>query len=113
MKHIKLGNFEEIILLLIGALKDEAYSVAIVSAYQKETGSKVNISAIHTVLYRLEDKGFLSSQLGETTAGRGGKRKRHFKLTDHAVAALNELALIREELRAKIPALKIDLSNEG
>jgi len=106
MKHIKLGNFEEIILLLIGMLKEKAYSVAIVEAYEQQTGNSINISAIHTVLYRLEDKGFLTSKLGEPTAGRGGKRKRHFKLTAFAVNALNELTSLREGMRNQIPALK-------
>ena len=105
MKAIKLGNFEELVLLLVGTLKEEAYSVAIVEAYKKQTRKGINVSAIHTTLYRLEEKGFLDSYLGESDSRRGGKRKRIFKLTTQAVEALNELAELREQLRSQIPIL--------
>ena len=102
MKDIKLGNFEELVLLLIGGLSDQAYSVNIVQEYEKQTGKKINVSAIHTVLYRLEEKGFLESKLGESTSMRGGKRKRLFYLTPYASNALEELASLRERLRYKM-----------
>lgn len=103
MKDIKLGNFEELVLLLVGVLYDEAYSVNIVQEYVKQTGKKINVSAIHTVLYRLEEKGFLESKLSEATSERGGKRKRMFYLTPYAKHALDELASLREKLRYSIP----------
>jgi len=103
MENIKLGNFEELVLLLVGVLYNEAYSVKIVAEYQKQTGKKINVSAIHTVLYRLEKKGFLESRLSEATAERGGKRKRLFYLTPYATKALEELASLRERLRFQIP----------
>ena len=91
MKTVKLGNFEEVVLLLVGALGEEAYSVRIVQEYLDRTKKTINISAIHTVLYRLEEKGFLESYMGESGALRGGKRKRIFKLTLDGINALNEL----------------------
>lgn len=103
MENIKLGNFEELVLLLVGVLFEKAYSVNIVNEYEKQTGKKINISAIHTVLYRLEEKGFLESRLSESTGERGGKRKRLFYLTPYASRALDELALLREQLRYQIP----------
>lgn len=103
MKDIKLGNFEELVLLLVGVLYDQAYSVKIVQEYEKQTGKKINVSAIHTVLYRLEEKGFLESRLSESTSERGGKRKRLFYLTPYASKALDELATLRERLRFQIP----------
>jgi len=103
MENIKLGNFEELVLLLVGVLFGKAYSVNIVDEYQKQTGKKINISAIHTVLYRLEEKGFLESKLSESTGERGGKRKRLFYLTPYASRALDELASLREQLRYQIP----------
>lgn len=105
MKNIKLGNFEEIVLLLVGVLNDQAYSVAIVEEYKKQTKKNINISAIHTVLYRLEEKGFLDSKLGDTIAERGGKRKRLFSLTPLAIKTLDELATFRNQLRQQIPDL--------
>lgn len=103
MRDIKLGNFEELVLLLVGVLYDQAYSVNIVLEYEKQTGKKINVSAIHTVLYRLEEKGFLESKLSEATSERGGKRKRLFYLTPYAQTALEELSSLRERLRYQIP----------
>lgn len=107
MKDIKLGNLEELILLLVGLLGEEAYSVMIVEEYRKQTKGSINISAIHTALYRLEDKGFLSSKMSDSNAKRGGKRKRIFSLTSQAVSALNELATLREKLRNQVPSLTL------
>lgn len=110
MKNYKLGNFEELVLLLVGVLYDSAYSVAIVEEYKKQTGKNINISAIHTVLYRLEEKGYLESKLGEAIAERGGKRKRLFYLTPYAKTALDELTQLREKLRYQIPNVAFDWS---
>jgi len=101
MKSVRLGNFEELVLLLVGALYDQAYSVNIVEEYERQTGKKINVSAIHTVLYRLEEKGFLESRLSESIAERGGKRKRLFILTPYAQQSLDELARLRNEIAAK------------
>ncbi len=103
MQNLKLGNFEEVVLLLVGVLYDKAYSVAIVEEYKKQTGKNINISAIHTVLYRLEEKGFLESRMGEAQASRGGKRKRLFYLTPYGLRALDELKSLREQLRTQFP----------
>lgn len=103
MRDIKLGNFEELVLLLVGVLYDQAYSVNIVLEYEKQTGKKINVSAIHTVLYRLEEKGFLESKMSEATSERGGKRKRLFYLTPYATKSLDELSSLREKLRFQIP----------
>jgi len=111
MKNVKLGNFEELVLLLVGVLYEQAYSVNIVAEYEKQTGKKINVSAIHTVLYRLEEKGFLESRLSESTSERGGKRKRIFYLTPYAVQALDELASLREQLRYQIPEQALKWNN--
>lgn len=110
MENIKLGNLEELVLLLVGVLYNEAYSVNIVLEYEKQTGKKINVSAIHNVLYRLEDKGFLESRLSEAISERGGKRKRLFYLTPFASKALDELATLRERLRHQIPEQALNLS---
>jgi len=111
MENIKLGNLEELILLLVGVLYDEAYSVNIVAEYEKQTGKKINVSAIHTVLYRLEEKGYLRSLLSEATSERGGKRKRIFYLTPYGSKILDELATLRERLRLQIAEKNLNWSN--
>lgn len=107
MKDIKLGNFEELVLLLVAVLYDRAYSVSIVEEYKNQTGKNINISAIHTVLYRLEKKGFLESRLGEPQSERGGKRKRLFYLTSYGKKALDEMRSVREQLRQQIPEIAL------
>ena len=67
MKGTFIGEFEELVLLTAAALGDAAYGVAIVSEIKEVTGREVNIGAIHTVLRRLEDKGFMKSRLGGAT----------------------------------------------
>ena len=103
MESHKLGNLEEMVLLLVGVLYGNAYSVSLVEEYRKQTGKNINISAIHTVLYRLEKKGFLESRLGESMAMRGGKRKRLFYITAFGVKTLEEQHTLREKLRVLIP----------
>ena len=107
MKEIKLGNLEELILLLVGLLGEDAYSVMIVEEYRKQTKGSINLSVIHTALYRLEDKGFLTSEMSESNAKRGGKRKRIFSLTNQAITSLNELDELRAKLRNQVPKLSL------
>lgn len=110
MESLKLGNFEELILLLVAVLQDNAYSVAIVEEYEKQFGKSINISAIHTVLYRLEKKSYLESRLGEAESKRGGKRKRVFYLTAAGKTALAEMQGLRDQLRDQIPAIALQFS---
>ncbi|MEQ9426458.1 MAG: PadR family transcriptional regulator [Cyclobacteriaceae bacterium] len=105
MESLKLGNLEEIVLLIVAMMYDRAYSVAVVEEYEKQTGKSINVSAIHTVLYRLEEKGFLDSRLGDSTSTRGGKRKRLFYITPFGKKALDELQSLRDQLRLQIPDL--------
>ena len=59
MKGTNLGEFEEIVLLTIAALMEEAYSVAICDEIEKVTGRKVKLSVVHAVLNRLSEKGYV------------------------------------------------------
>ena len=69
-KGVNIGEFEELVLLIIGTLQDQAYGVSIRDAILKETQRNVNISAVHEVLKRLERKGFVKSEIGGATAER-------------------------------------------
>ena len=111
MESHKIGNLEEMVLLLVGVLYGNAYSVSLVEEYRKQTGKNINISAIHTVLYRLEKKGFLESRMGESLALRGGKRKRLFFITAFGVKTLEELHTLREQLRLQIPEIVMSQSS--
>jgi DNA-binding PadR family transcriptional regulator len=88
MKGIYLGEFEEMVLLIVGILYDQAYGLAISKEIARQTERAVHLSAVHSALHRLEKKGFLSSRLAEATQERGGKRKRLFTLTAAGSKAL-------------------------
>ncbi len=105
MKGTYLGEFEELILLTVASLPNEAYAVAVKSDVEHNANKKVNISAVHSALYRLENKGFLSSSFGGATQKRGGKQKRYFQVTSAGFAALQESKNVREQLWSVIPQL--------
>lgn len=105
MKGVNLGEFEELVLLTVASLGDEAYAVSVKSQIAESANRQVNISAIHSGLYRLEDKGFLTSEFGGSTNKRGGKQKRFFKVTNAGFAALQNSKDIRQQLWKTIPQL--------
>jgi PadR family transcriptional regulator, regulatory protein PadR len=107
MKGTNLGEFEELVLLTIAALIDEAYSVAICDELEKSTKRSVKLGVVHSVLNRLEDKGLVKSYLGEATSERGGKRKRYYSITSGGKAALIRAKDVRDQLWNRIPELVI------
>ena len=111
MKGYHLGELEELILLTVGILDQEAYGVSVLEEIRNQTGSKVNISAIHTVLNRLEDKGFLISKMGGATEERGGRRKRLFRISANGRAAITEIKNLRNKLYDQLPPLALDFSH--
>lgn len=103
MKGTYLGEFEEIVLLAVGILYDEAYGVSIRQEIENQTQRNVNIGAVHTALHRLEDKGYLSSRFGEAEEVRGGKRKRLFTLTPAGVNVLRDAQAVRKQMWSQLP----------
>ncbi len=103
MKGTHLGEFEELVLLTVGALYPDAYGVGIMDEIGKETGRKVNISAIHSSLRRLYEKGFVKSEMGGPTNEREGRRKRLFELTAFGKKALDDAQEQRMSLYNRIP----------
>lgn len=100
-----LGSLEESALLIVMYLAD-AYGVSVAAEYRKLTGKGISIPAIHTVLKRLEEKGFLSSKMGETSPERGGKRKRIYEATNYGLRISKEIQRERFRMWSKIPELK-------
>lgn len=81
MIETRLGEFEEVILLLVGILGEEAYAFNIAQEFESQTARSVSIGAVHSTLTRLEEKAFLKSEMGDSTAERGGRRKRIYTIT--------------------------------
>jgi PadR family transcriptional regulator PadR len=102
-----LGEFEELILTMVGALQEDAYGAAIAEEIETRLKREVNLSAVHVTLYRLEDKGFIKSKLGGATNERGGRRKRIYTITSAGMAMLRAMKDARLDLWKMIPQLKI------
>lgn len=103
-KH-HLGEFEEIVMLTVAILHGKAYGVAIIEEMESRLERNVSIGSLQTVLRRLEEKGYLSSEFGEATQARGGKRKRYFTVTNFGLQVLKETKEQRMGLWNAIPKI--------
>lgn len=108
MKEYQLGEFEEIVLLTVAILNDDAYGVSIKEDIETRLSRTVSVSALQTALRRMEKKDYLKSEFGEATAIRGGKRKRYFKVTKTGKMALD----YSKETRMKLWSAISDVSFE-
>lgn len=108
MKGTNIGEFEELILLTVAALMEEAYSVGICDEIEQVSGRKVKLGVIHPVLNRLENKGFLISKLGDATKERGGRRKRYYQVTHSGKVTLKNVKVQRDVLWGKIDDMIFD-----
>ena len=109
MKKTKLGEFEELVLLTVAALQEDAYGVEIKRELEARLKEKLSVGSIQSALKRMEQKGFLTSVFGEATQKRGGKRKRIYTTTSYAHRILAEMKDIRTGLWDSIPQLVHEL----
>jgi PadR family transcriptional regulator, regulatory protein PadR len=107
MRNEFLNDFEEMILTLVAALNENAYGAAITIEIEKWLGRKVTLSAVHVILYRLEDKGYVKSIVGGATNERGGRRKRIYSITNAGLSVLRGMRETRIEIWKLVPRLKI------
>lgn len=105
MKGSNLGEFQEIVMLSVVILRDDAYGITIQEEISERMKRPISRGALHTALTRLEDKGFINSAYGEPTAKRGGRRKRYYQVSRSGIAALQESKSLREEMWELIPNL--------
>ncbi len=110
MRKTYLGEFEEVVLLLVAIQDGEAYGVTVSQELEAQTGRQVTFGAVHNTLIRLEEKGFVKSQLGGTTQERGGRRKRLFTITAAGSRALLEVQQLRSQLWGLVPPHALKLS---
>ena len=90
MTHQGLGEFEQLVLLAIVHLRGEAYGIPIVEEIERRTGREVARAAVYVTLRRLEEKGYVSSWMGDPTPERGGKGRRYVKIQSSGLRALRE-----------------------
>ncbi len=107
MKGAYLGELEELVLLTVGILYPDAYGVAVMDELKQQAGRDLNISAVHAVLTRLEEKGYLKSTMSDPTEERGGRRKRIFTMTAAGKRALEEVQELRTSMFRQIPRIAL------
>jgi DNA-binding PadR family transcriptional regulator len=109
MKGTNLGEFEELVLLTVLILQDNAYIIRIIEELKTQANRTTAMGALHATLTRLEKKGFLESSLAGGSEERGGRRKRVYKMTAAGKNVLQEVRNMRDNLWGQVPdyALKI------
>lgn len=105
MKAPSLGEFEELVLLTVAAQHDRAYGVSILEDLEEKLSKKLNISAVHVALKRMEDKGFVESRFGGITSERGGRRKKFYIITAFGKQMLDQQYALRTSIYQRIPKI--------
>jgi DNA-binding PadR family transcriptional regulator len=105
MKGETIGELEELVLLTVGSLLEDAYAIAILDELVEKTGRKMDVTAVHSVLRRLDKKGLVKSEMRGATQERGGRRKRYFTMMPAGRAVLDDNMAVRMELYQKLPKL--------
>ncbi|MFY0591065.1 PadR family transcriptional regulator [Roseivirga sp.] len=105
MSEQSLGEFEELVLLVVAANNNEAYGVLILEQLAAKLNRKLNISAIHVALKRMEKKGFVESSFGGITNERGGRRKKYYRITSIGKKMLDRQYELRTSFYRQIPKI--------
>jgi DNA-binding PadR family transcriptional regulator len=97
MSREGLGHFELLVLLAIIRIGEDAYGVSIADTLQETSGRDVILGSVYAALERLEVKGLVTSRRGEATPERGGKAKKHFRVTAKGIREVRaaQRALVR------------------
>lgn len=101
-----LGEFELMVMLALLHLGDQAYGVSVSRELEKQRGREVSLGSIYAALDRLEQKGLISSSLGDPTPDRGGKAKRYFRVTQEGLRKVHETRRVLSVLWRGLPELK-------
>ena len=98
MKGDNIGEFEEIVMLAVRGLGEEATGAGIQEVLDREAHRHATLGAIYAALDRGHRKGLIESWLGDSPSSRGGRPRRHYTLTTDGEAALRESRRVREAL---------------
>ena len=85
-----IGEFEQLVLLAVLRLGEEAYGVPVLEEIRERTGRSILRPAVYVALGRLEDKGLLRSRQGNPLPERGGRARKYYEVTPAGVGALRE-----------------------
>jgi DNA-binding PadR family transcriptional regulator len=101
-----LSDFELIAMLVLLRLGEDAYGVPIAREIEEQTKREVKLGSVYATLERLQEKGFVVSELGEPTPERGGRAKRYFRVTRQGMRKVRETRLTLIRLWQGVPELK-------
>jgi PadR family transcriptional regulator PadR len=101
-----LSDFELIAMLVLLRLGEDAYGVPIAREIEEQTKREVKLGSVYAALERLEEKGFVASELGQPTQERGGRAKRYFHITQQGMREVRETRRTLIRLWQGIPELK-------
>jgi PadR family transcriptional regulator PadR len=100
----QLGDLEELVLLAVVRLGEDAYGASIREELREQAGRSVSISTVYVTLMRLEEKGLARSWMGEPSGERGGKAKRYFAVRPEGMEALRATRQVRDRLWEGVPS---------
>src|SRR5260221_7010022 len=103
-EQTSLGQFELYCLMAVASLRDVAYGAAVHELLEQALRRPVPVSQVYICLDRLQEKGLVTSVMGEPEAVRGGRRKRLFTLEASGQRSLREATRAADALSARIPA---------
>jgi len=101
-----LSDFELICMLALLRLRDNAYGVPIAREIEEQTKREAKLGSVYAALGRLEEKGFVVSELGEPTRERGGRAKRYFHITRQGMRQVRETQQTLTKLWRGVPELE-------
>ncbi len=99
-----LGSFELMVLLAVMQLDDDAYGVPLARTIEDTTGRPVALGSVYAALDRLQERGYLTSTLGDPTPERGGRAKRYFRVSAKGAQAASESRRAFTTLWQDLPA---------
>ncbi len=108
MKGTNIGELEELIMLTVALIYDEAYGVAIQNEIKSRCNRSISISTVHATLARLEKKGLVESRYDGATSSRGGRRKHIFRLTKSGQELLLLVKQQRDSIWDAIPGIAFE-----
>lgn len=109
MKKYQLGEFEEVVMLTVAILYDNAYGVSIKKEIENRLARQVSVGALQSALRRLEDKDYLASHDKDATQERAGRPKRFYKITSLGKQAMQYTKETRNSLWDAIPSVSLDV----
>ena len=108
-----LTKLEELILLSVWRLKENAYGTTIYKYIEEATGKKLSLGGVYFPLDRLAKKGYLTAYIGEATPERKGLSKRYYNLTARGIQALSEIKRVNEIMWTGFPEMALSFPETG